>query len=388
MSAQILLKGTTWAHSRGYVPLVACCEAWSEFHPGVVVQWEKRSLQSFGVQPPEQLGQSYDLVVFDYPLTGDVSCSGLFVPLDELLPRSYLDQLGKNSVGPSYASYSYAGHQWGLPLDAACHVAAWRPDLLTALGAPIPQTWQDVLELAKTTRKVSAPLYPQGAWGAFLSMCAATGDPVCRNGRFVSTATGEWVLEELRRLTEICGGGALESSPVDALTRMVSTDEIAYIPLTYGYSNYCRGGYALHPVTFGAIPRTNDETPRGGTLGGAGLAVSALSANRQEALELAAWLASRECQRTLYVQSGGQPGHLEAWLDKTANRITGNFFQDTLRCVEEAYVRPNLPGFGDFQRAAGEAIHRFLRDGDRQVEVLQYCGELYSGLLSSAARRS
>ena len=63
-----VLRGTTWAHSRGYVPLVACGEAWSEFHAGLDILWEKRSLWAFGEGPLEQLADAYDLVVFDYKL--------------------------------------------------------------------------------------------------------------------------------------------------------------------------------------------------------------------------------------------------------------------------------------------------------------------------------
>ena len=215
MSGPMVLRGTTWAHSRGYVPLVACCEAWSEFHAGIEVRWAKRSFQAFGEGSPEQLAREYDLVVFDYPLTGGLAATGLFVPLDEALPAGYLEQLSKCSVGPSYSSYSHAGRQWGLPLDAACHVAVWRSDLLSVLGVAVPQSWPDVLELARSTRKVFAPFYPQAAWGTFLSLCAAAGEPACRNGRFVDGCGGRVGVGTTaapgRSLR--CGGAGVEPGP-------------------------------------------------------------------------------------------------------------------------------------------------------------------------------
>ena len=144
----------------------------------------------------------------------------------------------------------------------------------------------------------------------------------------------------------------------------------------------------MRRIRLGSAPSrvVSERSPRGGTLGGAGLAVSALSPYRREALELAAWMAGGECQRTLYTQSGGQPGHLDAWRDETANGIAGNFFRDTLLCMEEAYVRPNLPGFGNFQAAAANAIHQWLLSGGEAQAVIQHCAELYSRSFSQSRR--
>lgn len=41
------LKGITWGHSRGYTSVVATAQRFGELHPGVDIQWEKRSLQAF-----------------------------------------------------------------------------------------------------------------------------------------------------------------------------------------------------------------------------------------------------------------------------------------------------------------------------------------------------
>ncbi len=50
----LVLKGMTWNHPRGYDPMVACSRAWQE-KSGVEIQWEKRSLQDFETFPWKSL---------------------------------------------------------------------------------------------------------------------------------------------------------------------------------------------------------------------------------------------------------------------------------------------------------------------------------------------
>ena len=94
---------------------------------------------------------------------------------------------------------------------------------------------------------------------------------------------------------------------------MAAGDTIAYCPFAYGYSNYSRDGYARRLLKFGGLV---DDLRS--TLGGTGLAISARTANKAMAVEYARYAAGAECQRTIYTQGGGQPGHRAAWLDVEA----------------------------------------------------------------------
>jgi len=51
----IILKGITWGHSRGITPLLAVSQRFSELHPGVEINWTKRTLQEFADYPIEKL---------------------------------------------------------------------------------------------------------------------------------------------------------------------------------------------------------------------------------------------------------------------------------------------------------------------------------------------
>jgi multiple sugar transport system substrate-binding protein len=108
------------------------------------------------------------------------------------------------------------------------------------------------------------------------------------------------------------------------------------------------------------------------TLGGTGLAISADCTNRDAALAYAQFVAGAECQRGMYVSSGGQPGYRAAWVDPEVNASCGNFFQQTLPTLDEAYQRPRYNGYIPFQDHAGPIVHAYLRDsGSAQIAIEQ-----------------
>jgi multiple sugar transport system substrate-binding protein len=170
----------------------------------------------------------------------------------------------------------------------------------------------------------------------------------------------------LRALGESAAPTASTENPIALYERMSSTDETAYCPLAFGYSNYSRQGYRPNRISYGLIPSAGNG-PIGATLGGAGLAISARCSHRNIALEYATWITGRECQRTLYVESGGQPGSRAAWEDEAANALTHGYFRSTLPVLQNAWLRPRYRGFiGDCQNAAGHVIARFM-SGERSA---------------------
>jgi multiple sugar transport system substrate-binding protein len=330
-------------------------------HPGVTIEWEARSLSEFGEAPVEHLAAQYDLVVLDHPYMGALAQSHAFLALDESLSPEQLQEFAADSMGPSYASYTMDGHQWALAIDTAAQVAGCRADLLSSEGFEAPQTWEQLFEMAKVRRGfVSLPLFPLDAFLAFCSVCANGGEPpFASDSVMVPRSTGEYALDILRRLREASAGKALSENPIAVWERMSATDETAYCPLAFGYSNYARSGYRTHRLSFACIPSAG-HGPVGATLGGAGLAISAYCVHRNVALTYAVWVASSRCQRTLYVDSGGQPGSRGAWNDDHANAITNGYFRGTLPVLENAWLRPRHAGFAEFQNMGAEMISRFL----------------------------
>jgi multiple sugar transport system substrate-binding protein len=112
MSPMIELDGITWNHTRGYLPLVATAQRFSELHPEITIHWEKRSLEKFGDSPIGPLADRFDLLVIDHPFIGMAVADGLLLPLDNHLSRTFLADQAEHSVGGSHESYQFADHQW------------------------------------------------------------------------------------------------------------------------------------------------------------------------------------------------------------------------------------------------------------------------------------
>jgi multiple sugar transport system substrate-binding protein len=155
----ITLQGITWNHTRGFVPNVATAQRFQELHPDIEIRWQTRSLQAFADFSIADLADKFDLLVIDHPSIGEAASHQLFAPLDLTLPQAFLDDQAANTVGSSHVSYQYDGHQWALACDAATPVSSWRADVLERLGEPVPQTWDDVLRLARAGH-VAVPAIP------------------------------------------------------------------------------------------------------------------------------------------------------------------------------------------------------------------------------------
>ena len=371
----ITLRGMTWDHPRGYASVLAVGEEFSRLHGGAVhITWTARSLRDFEDFPVETLAEQYDLMMIDHPHIATAAQAGALEAMDDWLDADFLLDQRRNSVGPGHETYAWNGRQWALSADEAAQVCAWRPDLLEE---PVPQTWDEVLRLAASlprSRCMALPLASTHAFSSFVTLNANIGGPDFWQGE--TSIRRDSALEAysmLQRLAAAADPRSFIMNPILALDAMTGTDgtpEIVYMPLVYGYSNYARRGYRAHTVRFGDIPSAVAE-PRGSMIGGVGIAVSARSAHKPQAMAFARHLASAECQRGTLYFSGGQPGYLQAWRDESVNADCGNFFLDTLRTLELSYVRPRRPGYCAFQQQAGELIRTALlnkTDGSRLIE--------------------
>jgi multiple sugar transport system substrate-binding protein len=139
------------------------------------------------------------------------------------------------------------------------------------------------------------------------------------------------------------------ASPPELLARMADED-IAYVPLTFGYRALAGDGLRFGPVPGG----------RGAVLGGAGIAVSATTADSRGAAAFAAWVCDAQPQCAIVLAHGGQPAHRAAWSSGTAD----DFLSATRTTMEQAHVRPLDPAWPAFHRAGGADLAAALRDGE------------------------
>lgn len=373
----VVLKGITWNHSRGYVPMVATSQRFSEMNPGVEIVWEKRSLQQFADAPIQELAKRYDLLVIDHPWAGFAADKHILVPLEQHLPAGYLDDQARHSVGQSHESYNFSGYQTALAIDAATPVASYRKDVLDRAGRPLPETWEDLLSLAKQGL-VAFPGIPIDTLMNFYMLCSSQGeDPFLQEDTVVSRDMGLLALEQLRELAGYCTKEMFGWNPIQVYEAMSVRDDIGYCPFAYGYSNYSRPGYSRHVISFTDMVRIGSNEKLRTTLGGTGLAISLECKHLETALQYAQYAADPATQQTVYVHNGGQPGHRSAWMDEEVNRSCGSYFRATLPALDRSFLRPRYSGYLHFQDHAGDDVRDYVMHGGAADEVLHKMNELY-----------
>ncbi|MFD3767171.1 MULTISPECIES: ABC transporter substrate-binding protein [Paenibacillus] len=378
---KLKLKGMTWSHERGLNPLVAASEAFRKLEPDVEIEWDARSLSDFELYPLELLADKYDFIMIDHPHIGTAVAKQLLLPLNGLVEEAFLQDQEFHSTGLSYASYTYEGKQWALPVDAAAQVSAYRQDLLDQAGLQPARSWSDVLSIAKKLPKgqyIGLPLVPVHAYSTFFTLCAQLSNRAYwSEGIDLPMEVGEQALALMEGLMPYLHSESVHHDPIQMLDLMGTSNEIAYVPLIYGYSNYAREGFRPFVTSFGNIP-SDSGVPSGSMIGGVGLAISSKCRYVDIAAKFAVMVASPSFQRTSFFLNDGQPGHREAWLDPEVNRMSGGFFERTLETLMHGSLRPRFHGYISFQEQAGNLIrYRLMSQTPERQTVIQTLNEMY-----------
>nr|MDJ0701627.1 extracellular solute-binding protein [Woeseiaceae bacterium] len=346
-------------------------------HPDVDVQWQKRSLQEFADKPLAQLAAEYDLLVIDHPWAGFAAASGILTDLGALLSPQFLADQAANSVGQSHPSYNFDGKQWGVAIDAACPVSAYRPDLLKLHGADVPRTFDELIALADRGL-VCCPSIALDVYGNFLNLLTAAGETIFPNEDEVAERDAALTaLDRLKMLADRVPAEFFDLNPIRTLEYMSRSDEYAYAPWTYGYSNFSRPGYAPNLLEFGDVIGIEADSPGATMLGGAGLAISAECRYPDIAKAFLEFTGSAAIQNGIYFESGGQPGHRSAWTNPSLDNQCSGFFSRTLPTLDRAFVRPRYAGYLDFQDTACLHIHEYLRTGIDAGATLDTVNRIY-----------
>lgn len=349
------LKGMTWDHPRGLDSLVASNDLLIE-RSSVSVKWDARSLLAFGDQHIEEFYREYDLLIIDHPHVPDAVAAGAILAFEDFSSSEILEELSRTSVGASHDSYLYRGKHWALAIDTAAQVSAFRPD--KSDGAPI--FWSDAFALGRK-KDLLWPYKPVDAFSTFATLMAQKGYPLTSGDSFIDGEIAFEVLEFMVELSSLVPVWCAESNPIDVAEVLATTNDFGNAVAMYGYSNYSRSGFRENVVHYDDLP-SFDGKAGGSQLGGAGIAVSSATKEPIAAMKAAQLLSLSEVQATTYGLNSGQPGNLVAWKNHHLNLVTHNFFSNTLRTLERAWVRPRLLGWPDVQYEASHIIHKILVD--------------------------
>ena len=313
---------------------------------------------------------------------GCAAATGCVLPLEKYLPTKYLQDQLDHTVGYSHKSYEYEHSQWALAIDAATPAASYRHDLLQKNKTAVPQTWSDLLDLAKDG-KVAVPAIPIDLLMNFYTFCIAHGkEPFSNNEEVIDKEIGILAIESMRSLYRLVDKKMFTCNPIAIAELMSSVNDYWYCPFAYCYSNYSRTGFAANLLTYDDLISFNDKKLRT-TIGGTGLSVSSFSKHKEEAIGFASMVVSGQWQSGIYVQNGGQPGHRSAWENREANLLTNGFFKKLLPVMKHGYTRPRYNGYLHFQDHAGLPLQKCIMNDGNPESVLNELNTIYKNSLTS-----
>ena len=375
----ITLRGMTWEHRRAVDPLLRTLDGFREHRPDVTVDWTTRPLHGFEFAPVEALARDFDLIVLDHPFCGDIAAAHCLRALDALVD----DALENAFVGPSLASYRLDGHVWALPVDAACQVAVGRPDLLARLDRAAPLSWEETLALGHLAHarglRLAIGLKGVHSLMTFFTLCANLGRPcaVAPDRPLVERDTARTALEAMRALLALCPAEALDWNSIALHEAMTARDDLVYCPAVYCYATYAEADMRA-PLRFFDLPGLDGNGPRGSTIGGAGIGVSAQCADPEAALDYVRYLMAAGTQRS-FAAHHGQPAAASAWEDAAINARFGDGYEATRATIEAAWIRPRYAGYLAFQAAGGALIEQHLRGALPEATLLDRLMALHAG---------
>ncbi|MEL6206150.1 MAG: extracellular solute-binding protein [Pseudomonadota bacterium] len=359
-------RGLTWDHPRGYNALAEAARRVNAGRDDPLIHWDKQPLEGFESAPIADLAAQHDLIVLDHPHIGEAVAEACLIPLDDLYAPEQIAAWEVESVGPSFASYQWAGKTWALPLDVATQVVARRADRI----AEAPRSWDEIEDMARQV-PVALSLGGPHAFLTLISIAAGAG-AVAGGADLLPDDVAGPALARMHRLAEHSPSGSEELNPIGLLEAMASTGAgtgaIAMAPLIFGYVTYARAGHAAHLVAFSDTPRAVGGI--GGVLGGTGIGFSRRARPSQELLAHIAWLMAPETQTHFFPAFGGQPSARSAWCDAGVNAEWGGFYTNTLATAEHALLRPRFDGYIAFQTAAAERIRHALSTREDEVKTL------------------
>jgi multiple sugar transport system substrate-binding protein len=374
--ADLQLRGLTWDHRRAIDPLTKTLSLFRSRFPDIDIQWSSRPLHGFEFTPVADLATEYDLIVLDHPFVGDIAASSCLLPLDDVLDPSQLTAF----VGPSLESYRFGKRLWAIPIDAACQVAVSRPDLMAKLDQPPPTGWTQLIDLgrAASRARLSLAIGLRGVHSlmTFFTFCANLGSPCNVEPRhsLVDHGVARQALALLRELVSYCPKLCLDWNSIELHEAMVARGDLVFCPAVYCYATYAEPDWPC-PLRFHDMP--GPRGPKGSTIGGTGLGISARCGHPEAAKTYLRFAASLTAQLA-FARNHGQPALRAIWEDEEINQQFGDCYQSTLRTIEQSWIRPRYPGYLQFQAKAGTLVEQHLRGLIAETALLDNLERLHN----------
>ena len=158
----------------------------------------------------------------------------------------------------------------------------------------------------RQTAPVAVSVSGPHAMCSFFSICVSLGEEPEAQA-LVSDAVATEALSILTRLAKSAPAGTVTLNPIRLLETMATSDDIALVPLIYGYVNYARLVPGRHRVAFADAPVARAGGRHGSVLGGTGIAVTKRTKPDSALLDHLRWLMSEDTQVGFIPEHEGQP---------------------------------------------------------------------------------
>jgi multiple sugar transport system substrate-binding protein len=367
----------TWQHRRAIDPLTGTLANFRSQHPDIDVDWSARPLSGFEFQSVEELARDYDLIILDHPFMGDAEAKGYLLNLAGLLAGRDGDY-----IGPSLDTYRRGEAIYAVPVDAACQVAVYRPDLMRRIDAAPPRSWPEVLALGAwaTRQGLRLAIGLSGVHGlmTFFSLMASLGKPCAQSPAepFCDSAAAHQALSLMRALTAFCPPEIFAGNSIALHEAVATAENLAYCPAVYCYATYAEVG-EHPPLRFADMPGAAMPSPRGSTIGGTGLAISATCKAPEAALAYARFAASATTQLA-FARHHGQPARVEVWGDAAIDGLFGGTYSATRATLEGCWIRPRYRGYLGFQAKGGDLVEQHLRGNLGEAVLLEALSQAFA----------
>lgn len=282
------------------------------------------------------------------------------------------------------------GSLYGLPFGSETSVLYYRTDIFEEHGLEVPETYDELLELACLIPELepgmggvaSRAASGHQASHAFLLHLAPLGGRVFGDGwtPTINSPEGVAAAEALRQIVECGPEGSSAFGPAEAANAFAQgqaamfLDSIAFAPTFEDESRSTvvgNVGWAPHPVGVRAASQT----------GGFGLAIPRNAENPEAAFLLMQWLTSREGDLAVAL-AGGNPSRFSTYENAELNAAYpwSATFGEALADADPDW-RPIIPPWGRINADIGTTMSEVLTQGLDIQEALDGIAERTQALM-------
>jgi multiple sugar transport system substrate-binding protein len=336
----------------------ALIQAFEKSHPNIKVQLQEQSTDTDTNRGSltTAIGSGSatpDVYLADVVWPAQFANSQLALPLDEKLPKDFWDRFSSGLVDGA----TYQGHIYGAPFFADTAFLFYRKDLLEKAHLPVPTSWEQVMQEAKTLQEKGYVKYGfiwqgasyEGLTCNFMEYLADAGGQVLdKNGNV--TINSPQTQKALQFMHDLVSTGVTPSSVVTAkepqAMDLFDQGNVAFLRnWTYAWKDSQNSANSKVVGKVGVVPLPTFGGADGySCVGGWDLMVNPHTKNLAAALAFIDWMTGPEAQGILAKEFGELPTNKQVAQDPSLKQVSPVFaVLDKVKYVPRPAQTPNYP---------------------------------------------